>query len=132
MNVLVDSSVWIDFLNGTENSHSNRLAELLSTELVSIGDVILMEILQGIKSDRDFQKTKTYLSELSCYNLHNYQLAIKGAEYFRFLRSKGITVRKTMDTIIATFCIQNDFHLLHNDKDFTPFEKYLKLKTVDL
>lgn len=132
MNILVDSSVWIDFFNGQKNAHTDKLSSLLSTELISIGDIILLEILQGIKNERDFKITKSYLQDLQCHQLSNPSLALKAANHFRYLRSMGVTIRKTIDVVIATFCIENDFMLLHNDKDFKPFVTHLKLKTFNL
>lgn len=132
MKILVDSSVWIDFFNGYKNKQTEKLSTLLSTELVSIGDIILLEVLQGIKIEREYQLTKSYLLDLECYQLSDPELAVIAADNFRFLRSKGITIRKTVDVIIATFCIINNFKLLHNDKDFEPFSQYLKLRTFNL
>ncbi|MBU2714421.1 type II toxin-antitoxin system VapC family toxin, partial [Zooshikella harenae] len=116
--VLVDTSVWIDYFNGKATVHTDRLDSLLSTEIVVVGDLILAEILQGFRVDRDFKRAKELLTELDVYPLCNQYLAIKSAENYRTLRKKGITVRKTIDCIIATFCIERKIPLLFSDKDF--------------
>ena len=128
--ILVDSSVWIDYFNGRRNWQTDRLDLLLGKETVITGDIIMMEVLQGFKLDKDFQTAKAAFERLSCYELCNQDLAIESAANFRFLRKKGITVRKTIDTIIATFCIYYQYTLLHNDEDFQPFEDYLELKVL--
>lgn len=128
--IFVDSSVLIDFFNGKNTWQVEKLDSLLGIEIVVIGDIILTEVLQGFKHDNDFQKAKNILSEFPCFSICNKELALKSADNFRILRKKGVTIRKTIDVLIATFCIENDFTLLHGDKDFEPMEKYLGLKTV--
>ena len=102
----------------------------MGNEIIVIGDYILVEVLQGFKSDKDFNTAKNILNSFPCLNLLGEELAVKCAENYRKLRKKGITVRKTIDVIISTFCIENDIQLLHNDKDFFPFEKHLGLQSV--
>jgi len=121
--ILVDTSVWIDYFNGQQNRPTNKLDELLSSELVVLGDIILAETLQGFRKDKDFSKAKKALDSLTCYSICNKKNAIKSAENFRYLRKKGITIRKTTDMLIGTFCIENNIPLLHNDKDFRPLEE---------
>jgi len=128
--ILVDSSVWIDFFNGTENSETDKLNEILGLEEVVIGDLILAEVLQGFRNEIDYKTAKNVLTSLAVHDLLGKELAIKGANNFRLLRKKGITVRKTNDVIIATYCIENKIPLLFSDKDFLPFVKHLKLKSV--
>lgn len=128
--ILVDSSVWIDFFNGVENTETSKLDEILGLEEVVIGDIILVEVLQGFKSDTDYKKAKSVLTTLTIYDLIGKELAIKSAENFRKLRKKGITIRKTADVIIATYCIENKIPLLFTDRDFTPFVKHLRLKSA--
>ncbi|WP_163836909.1 type II toxin-antitoxin system VapC family toxin [Spartinivicinus ruber] len=123
--VLVDTSVWIDYFNGKETAHTDKLDNLLSTDIVVIGDLILAEILQGFRQDKDFKKAKELLTTLDIYPLCNQHLAIKSAENYRTLRKKGITVRKTIDCMIATFCIENKIPLLYSDKDFEGFRAHL-------
>ncbi|MBC8319733.1 MAG: PIN domain nuclease [Bacteroidetes bacterium] len=120
--ILADTSVWIDYFNGKINTHTDKLDKLLSTEQVIMGDIILAEILQGFRKDSEYNKAKEALGYLNCYSISNKIIAIKSAENFRYLRKKGITIRKTTDMLIATYCIENKVTLLHNDKDFLPFE----------
>jgi len=128
--VLVDSSVWIDFFNGTENTETDKLNEILGLEEVVIGDLILAEVLQGFRSDTDYKTAKNVLTALTVYDLLGKELAIKSANNFRKLRKKGITIRKTADVIIATYCIENKIPLLFTDKDFLPFVDNLRLKSA--
>ncbi len=128
--ILVDSSVWIDFFNGTENSETDKLNEVLGLEEVVIGDLILAEVLQGFRSDKDYKVAKGVLTSLTVHDLIGKELAIKSANNFRKLRKKGITIRKTTDVIIATYCIENKIPLLFTDKDFAPFVKHLRLRSA--
>ena len=128
--IFVDSSVWIDYFNGTPAWQSDALDEMLERDIIIIGDYVLAEVLQGFRTDKDYAKAKAMLEFFPCYDICGIAVAIKSAEHFRYLRKRGITVRKTIDVIIATFCIQNNLILLHNDKDFFPFERFLDLKTV--
>ena len=127
--IFLDSTVLIDYFNGKNNRQVEILDSLLGIELIVIGDYVLTEVLQGFKSDKDFRKAKTIMLSFPCLEIGGKEMAIKSAKNYRLLRKKGVTFRKTIDTMIATFCIENDYTLLHNDKDFEPFEKYLKLKT---
>jgi len=127
--ILVDSSVLIDYFNGINNWHTDELNALLGNELVITGDYILAEVLQGFRNDNDYKVAKEIMQSFPCFNICNEELAIKSADNFRYLRTKGITIRKTVDLIIGTFCIENDIELLHKDKDFEPMGKYLNLKT---
>lgn len=127
---MIDTSVWIDYLNGNENAYTVSLDNALADGIVAIGDLIFLEILQGIKSDKDYKKTKKLLRTLDQYRLFDENMVEPCAENYRFLRKKGITIRKTADVIIATFCIKNNIPLLYTDKDFHPFVKHLKLRSV--
>jgi predicted nucleic acid-binding protein len=128
--ILVDSSVWIDFFNGQDKPHVEKLYQILGREMIGTGDLIMVEVLQGFQSDKDFEKAKELLSILTCYSLCSQELAFQTANNFRLLRKKGITVRKTIDMVIGTFCIENSFKLLHNDHDFKMIEKHLGLRSV--
>jgi len=128
--ILADSSVWIDFFNGTENAETDKLNEILGLEEVVIGDLILAEVLQGFRSDADYKSAKNVLTSLAVHELLGKELAIKSANNFRKLRKKGITIRKTADVIIATYCIENKIPLLFTDKDFLPFVDNLRLKSA--
>lgn len=101
---------------------------MLGNELIIIGDYILAEVLQRFRDDKDYKAAKEIMQSFPCYNICNEELAIKSADNFRYLRTKGMTIRKTVDLIIGTFCIENDIELLHNDKDFEPMRQYLNLK----
>jgi len=128
--IVVDSSVWIDYFTGRNTPEVETLDSLLGEEPVAIGDLMLTEVLQGFRTDKDFRKAKVLLMSLAVVNMLDTAIALKSAANFRTLRKKGITVRKTIDTIIATYCIENKLPLLHSDKDFRPFHRYLKLKNV--
>lgn len=129
--ILVDSSVWIDFFNGTPTPQTNTLDTLLASEPVAIGDLILAEVLQGFRSERAFNEARRLLGALELVVLGGADIAIEAARNFRRLRAKGVTVRKTVDTFIATRCIASNLVLLHNDRDFDPFERHLGLRVVD-
>lgn len=129
--ILVDSSVWIDYFNGTTNPRTEKLDSLLGAEPLAIGDIILCEVLQGFRDDRDFNTAKAMLLNLTLFDLIGKRNAIASAENFRALRKKGITIRKTVDCIIATFCIENNHSLLFSDRDFIPFVEHLGLRQVE-
>ncbi len=126
--IFVDSSVWVNYFNDIACPEVEKLDASLGITPVAIGDLILTEVLQGFRSDRDFKTAKELLTSLIIFNMLDTSLALKSADNFRFLRKKGITIRKTVDVIIATFCIENDLPLLSLDKDFQPFHDHLSLK----
>ena len=126
--ILLDSTVLIDYFNGNNTWQVEFLHSILGKELVVIGDYVLTEVLQGFRNDKEFQIAKTTLLSFPCFHIGGKGIAIQSAKNYRYLRKKGITVIKTIDIMIATFCIENNFTLLHNDKDFDPFEKHLNLK----
>lgn len=128
--ILVDSSVWIDYFRGLENAPAEKLDRLLSQEPLAIGDLILAEVLQGFSEDRAFEYAPKLLTSLTVVELGGEEIAIQAARNFRALRRLGITVRKTIDTIIATNCIANGYTLLHNDRDFDPFVDHLGLRVA--
>ncbi len=127
--IIVDSSVWIDYFNGVVTFQTNTLDDLLSRQLIAIGDLILTEVLQGFRDDKDYQIALQLLQSLYCYEMVNKTLALKAAQNYRILRKQGMTIRKTIDVFIATFCIENNCHLLHSDKDFDKM-LILRLKTI--
>ena len=128
--IFVDSSVWIDFFNGTVCAETDKLYERLGLEEIVIGDLILAEVPQGFRSDADYKAAKNVLTSLTAHDLLGKNMTIKSANNFRKLRKKGITIRKTADVIIATYCIENKIPLLFSDKDFVPFVDNLRLKSV--
>lgn len=128
--ILVDSSVWIDYFRGTPTPQTDRLDALLGLEPVITGDLILTEVLQGFATDRDFNMARKLLTSLDIVNLAGRDIAIQAARNFRALRALGITVRKTIDTVIATRCIESGFLLLYSDKNFEPFVQHLGLHSA--
>ena len=128
--ILVDSSVWIDYFQGTVTAQTEKLDRLLGQEPLAIGDLILTEVLQGFTNERDFNEARRMLTSLTVVNLGGRKIAIQAAKNFRALRRLGATVRKTIDTVIATRCIESGYDLLHNDRDFDPFAKHLGLRVV--
>ncbi len=128
--ILVDSSVWIDYFRGTPTPQADRLDALLGSEPVITGDLILTEVLQGFASERDFNMARKLLTSLDIVNLAGRDIVIQAARNFRALRALGITVRKTIDTVIATCCIESGFMLLYSDKDFEPFVQHLGLRSA--
>jgi len=126
---LVDTSVWIDFFNGRETAATRALENLIRTEEdVSLSDFILTEILQGFRSDRDFENVKSCLLDFTIYAMGNYNSYINAAQIYRLCRKKGKTIRKTADCIIAQTAIENGLVLLHNDADFDAIAEVCKLE----
>ena len=128
--IIVDTSVWIDYFKGVDTAETTLLDRALGDEDVAIGDLILLEILQGFRADRDYELAKEHLKALHQFNMLTPGLAIKAADNYRKLRKQGITIRKTADVIIATFCIENRLPLLFTDRDFIPFTQHLQLLAV--
>ena len=125
--ILVDSSVWIDYFRGVHSPQTDRLHALLGNEPIATGDLVLAEVLQGFGSVQDFNQGKKLLTSMPIIELVGGDIAIQAANNFRTLRSLGITVRKTIDTLIATSCIEKGLALLYSDKDFDPFVEHLGL-----
>jgi hypothetical protein len=128
--ILVDSSVWIDYFKGRMTAQTGRLDRLLGVEPLAIGDLILTEVLQGFDRERDFNDARKMLTSLTVVELSGREIAIQAAKNFRALRRLGVTVRKTIDTVIATLCIESGYELLHSDRDFDPFARHLGLRVV--
>ncbi len=128
--IIVDSSVWIDYFNGKPTPQTNTLDSLLGAEPLALGDIILTEVLQGFTNDLDFKRAKKLFSGFVLFEMLGEKNAIKSAENYRHLRKQGITIRKTLDCVIATFCIEHKHALLFQDKDFNPFVEKLGLRSV--
>lgn len=128
--IIVDSSVWIDYFNGKKTPKTDWLDAALGKESIFIGDLILTEVLQGFQSDKDFKKAKSLFISFPLVEMLGQEVALKSASNYRYLRKKGVTIRKTIDVLIGTFCIHKAFSLLHDDRDFTPLEKHLRLKVI--
>lgn len=125
--ILVDSSVWIDYFTGIDSQQADTLDKTLGVEPVAAGDLILTEVLQGFRHDRDYKKAKALFDTVAIFEMLGREMALASAENFRSLRKQGITIRKTADVIIATFCIKQRIPLLFSDKDFKPFVEHLGL-----
>jgi predicted nucleic acid-binding protein len=128
--ILVDSSVWIDYFRGIQSLQTDRLHALLGNEPIATGDLVLTEVLQGFGSAQDINRGKKVLTSLPIIELVGGDIAIQAANNFRTLRLLGITVRKTIDTLIATSCIEKGLALLYSDKDFDPFVEHLGLQSA--
>lgn len=128
--ILVDSSVWIDYFNGRKTWQTDLLENLFSEVPIIMEDLTLTEILQGFRSDNDYNTAKSFLSDLPFHRMGRYPVAVQSAQNYRILRKKGVTVRKTIDVIIGTFCILEELPLLHDDRDFEPMVSHLSLKIL--
>ena len=128
--ILVDSTVWIDGLRGNDTPQVAFLRTRIGQTEIVIGDLILTEVLQGIPHEAQARQTEKYLLKFPVVELGGEQNAVHAARHYRHLRAQGYTIRKTIDLLIATWCIANNMALLHNDRDFLPFEQHLGLRTV--
>ena len=128
--IVVDSSVWIDFLNGRNTPHVRRLRAVLGTDEITIGDLMLCEVLQGLESERAARDVEALLRRFDIVPMAGDAIAVAAARNFRSLRRRGLTVRKTIDLLIGTWCIENRRPLLHNDRDFHPMVQHLGLIEV--
>jgi len=126
--ILVDTSVWIDYFNGQTNPETTILDEILGIEEILIGDIILAEVLQGFRSDQDFEAALNALSRFKQASTPNHDLAIRSARNYRQLRKSGIAMRITVDCLITTYCIENREDSFITNRDFDPFEQYLGLQ----
>lgn len=128
--ILVDSSVWVDYLRGTPTPKADKLDALLGTVPLAVGDLILTEVLQGCGTDKEFNEVRRLLLNLTVVALGGKDVAIEAARNYRRLRALGLTVRKTIDSVIAPRCIMGKLELLHSDRDYDPFEQHLGLRCV--
>lgn len=126
--ILVDSSVWIDYFRGAATPEADALDAILGREPVATGDLILAEVLQGFASDRDFERARRLLATPVLVEIGGERIAVQAARNFRALRALGVTARKTIDTLIATRCIESGLALLYSDRDFDPFVEHLGLR----
>lgn len=127
---IVDSSVWIDYFNGVHTPATHRLDEALGKQELGIGDIILCEVLQGFRQDGDFERARRALLNFPVFTIGGADLAIQSARNYRLLRQKGVTIRKTIDCLIATYVIENGYTLLYQDRDFDPFVIHLGLQVA--
>ncbi len=128
--ILVDSSVWIDYFRAADTAQVALLDSYLGSTRIAVGDLIAAEVLQGVRNEREFKLVKKALDAFQHVDLVGYELAVKASENHRLLRARGVTIRKTIDTLIATYCIENRMTLLHADRDFAPFVRHLGLKVA--
>jgi len=128
--LIVDSTVWVDYFNGIGNPQTDYLHQIVDKTPILIGDLILAEVLQGFRDDADFEKARRTFGKYMQVEMVNPELALQSARNYRLLRRKGITVRKTIDSLIATYCIENEHDLVHNDNDFDGYEKHLGLSVI--
>jgi len=128
--LIVDSTVWVDYFNGVENPQTDYLEKMADRVSILIGDLILAEALQGFRENSDSEKARRAFAKYLQVEMVNPGLALQSARNYRLLRRKGVTVRKTIDSLIATYCIENEHELLHNDTDFDGYEKHLGLRVV--
>lgn len=128
--VIVDSSVWIDYLSGLVNRRTDWLDAAIGKQEIGLTSLILCEVLQGIRSQAQFRQIQHGLLQFPVFEIATRQLAITSARNYRALRAQGITVRKTIDCMIATFCIESSHELLHNDRDYDGFEVRLGLRVL--
>lgn len=128
--LVVDSTVWVDYFNGNENPLTDYLDKIVDKQLILVGDLILAKVLQGFRTDSDFEKAYREMKKFTQVEMVNNKLALQSARNYRLLRHKGITVRKTIDSLIATYCIENKLPLLHKDNDYDGYEEHLGLKVI--
>ena len=129
--ILVDSSVWVDYFRGVDTAEADKLDTFLGVEQIITGDLILTEVLQGFISEREFNQGRKLLASLPTIPLVGEEIAVQAARNFRKLRTLGITIRKTIDTLIATSCIEKEISLLYSDRDFDPFVQHLGMRSAN-
>jgi predicted nucleic acid-binding protein len=128
--VIIDTTIWIDYFNGTRTLHTDWLDFQLARQRLGLTDLILYEVLQGVRDDGQWQKLRRDLLKFEVFETGGIDLATAAAQNYRTLRRQGLTIRATIDSLIATFCLQNDYALLHNDRDYDAFEQALGLKVI--
>ncbi len=128
--ILIDSSVWIDYFRGATTRQTQTLDSLLGEDALAVGDLIAAEVLQGVRDDKAFNRVRDALETFALIEIGGYHIALQAAKNYRALKARGISVRKTIDALIATRCIEDGIPLLHSDRDFEPFVEHLGLKSV--
>jgi predicted nucleic acid-binding protein len=128
--VIVDTTVWVDYFHGVENSETEWLDAELDHQRLALTDIILCVVLQGVRDETAAKEVERSLRRLELFETGGIALAIEAARNYRALRTRGHTVRKTIDCLIATFCLRGQHSLLHRDRDFDPFEKFLELSVI--
>ena len=128
--IIVDTTVWVDYFRGSRNPETEWLDREVGREEIGVADLILCEVLQGVRSEKDFGHARIVLGEFALFQTGGGELATAAARNYRTIREEGLTVRKTIDCLIATFCMMNGFTLLHRDRDFDAFEEILGLPVI--
>jgi hypothetical protein len=128
--VIVDTTVWVDYFQGVTNPETDWLDAEIERQRLGLTDVILCEVLQGVRDDSAAKDVERHLLKLEVFEAGSVDLAREAARNYRTLRGRGHTVRKTIDCLIATFCLREQHSLLHRDRDFDPFERFLELSVV--
>ena len=128
--VIIDTTVWVDYLRGVQNPQTEWLDRELDRQRLGLTDLILCEVLQGVREDSAFLRVQRELQKFEVFETGGVELAVAAARNFRKLRERGHTVRKTIDCWIATFCLRDRHSLLHRDRDFEPFERVLGLTVI--
>ena len=128
--VMADSSVWIDYFRDSPKPHVDLLEDVFRDDELLLGDLILLEVMQGITTRKDFDEVRFVFDQLECRALAGHEVALDAADNYVFLRKKGYQVRRSIDMVIGTYCIRNKIWLIHNDRDFEPMEKHLGLKVL--
>jgi hypothetical protein len=128
--VIVDTTVWVDYLNNVATPHTAWLDRELEHQRLGLTDLILSEVLQGVRDEREAADTRQELLKFEVFVTGGVELAVASAQHYRALRQQGRTVRRMVDCWIATFCLLNDHALLHSDRDFDPFEEHLGLRVI--
>ena len=126
--ILVDSSVWVDYFRSADTPQVALLDSMFGRTRIAVGDLVAAEVLQGVRDEKEYKLVKKVFDSFTHLDLGGYDLALQASENYRVLRAKGITIRKTIDTLIATRCIEDGLTLLHSDRDFVPFAKHLGLR----
>lgn len=130
--IVVDSSVWINYFNGKVTPQTLYLRDRANRKEIIVGDLILCEVLQGFRNNKDFDAARSLLLSFKFREIVGQTVALESVKNYRLLRERGITIRKTIDVLIGTFCIVNDFYLLHTDSDFDPMKIHLGLRVIQL
>jgi predicted nucleic acid-binding protein len=126
--IVVDASVWVDFFTGHPTAEADALDAILGERQIVVGDLTLVEVLSGFRYDADFRRARQLLESCEYRSMVGKTIAVEAASNYRRLRGLGVTVRKSIDVLIASFCILNALPLLHRDRDFDPMEQHLGLK----
>lgn len=130
MPTTVDSSIWIDYFSGRQTPHVDALRQLIGSNELLLADLVVMEVLRGVADDLEHARTRRELRSVPLRSAASRRVVLRAGENYRFLQKRGFTIRSSIDCMIATFCIEHDVVLLHNDRDFLPFEEYLGLKAM--